>query len=74
MAAHTKQILMREEEVAEWLSIPRSTLRYWRAIRKGPAWIKLLGRVRYDAADVSLFIENSSRTPSVRAAGEKHGA
>ena len=64
--------LLKPVEVAEMLSSPEATLRYWRSIGVGPRWIKLEGSVRYDLADVVLYIEESRRSPSVRAHVEEH--
>ena len=54
------------------LARPESTLRYWRSIGVGPAWVKLEGRVLYDEADLIEYIQRSRRTPSVRAYMEEH--
>ena len=59
--------LLTSKEVAEMMSIPEGTLRYWRKIGVGPAWVKLEGTIRYDAADVKAYVERCRRTPSVRA-------
>jgi DNA-binding transcriptional MerR regulator len=64
--------LLKPNEVAEMLSVPEATLRYWRSTGVGPRWIKLEGSVRYDLADVLLYIEESRRSPSVRAYAEEH--
>jgi len=64
--------LLKPIEVAEMLSIPATTLRYWRCIGAGPNWLKLEGTIRYDLADVLLYIEESRRSPSVRAHVEEH--
>lgn len=43
-------------EVAEYLRVPVATLRYWRAVGKGPR-SRLVGRrVRYERADVDEWL------------------
>jgi predicted DNA-binding transcriptional regulator AlpA len=64
--------LLNSKSVAEVLSIPESTLRYWRKTGVGPRWIKLEGSIRYDLADVLQYIESGRRTPSVRANMEEN--
>ena len=59
--------------VAEMLTVPEGTLRYWRKVGLGPAWVKLEGSIRYTEEDVLGYIERNRRTPSVRAyMEEKH--
>jgi len=60
-------VLMTSKAVAELLSIPEGTIRYWRNTGIGPAWLKLEGSIRYDLADVLRYIERGRRSPSVRA-------
>ncbi len=64
--------LLTSRMLAEMLTIPEGTLRYWRKIGVGPRWLKIEGSVRYDLADVLEYIESSRRTPSVRAFSEVH--
>ncbi len=59
--------LLTSKRVAEMLSIPEGTLRYWRATGIGPVWHKLEGSIRYDESDVSRYVEKNRRIPSVRA-------
>jgi DNA-binding transcriptional MerR regulator len=59
--------LVTPKRAAEILGRPESTLRYWRSIGVGPAWVKLEGRVLYDEADLIEYIQRSRRIPSVRA-------
>jgi len=59
--------LLTSKLVSEMLSIPEGTLRYWRKVGIGPKWLKLEGSIRYDVADVLVYIERGRRTPSVRA-------
>lgn len=61
-------------EVAEMLSVPEGTLRYWRKVGLGPSWVKLEGSIRYTEDDILLYIERNRRTPSVRAYMEEQRA
>jgi hypothetical protein len=48
-------IFLDQEQLARrWLLSPR-TLEKWRCTRRGPAFLKLLGRVRYSLEDVESF-------------------
>lgn len=54
--------LLDERELAARLGLSLSTLRNWRAARRGPRFIKLGRRaVRYRAADVERFIADGER-------------
>ncbi len=64
--------LLTSKRVAEMLSIPEGTLRYWRNVGIGPVWHKLEGSIRYDVDDVSRYVEKNRRIPSVRAFMEEH--
>ena len=58
--------------VAEMISVPKGTLRYWRNVGLGPPWIKLEGSIRYAEEEVLRYIERNRRTPSVRAYAEEN--
>lgn len=60
-------VLLTTKSVAQMLSIPEGTLRYWRKTGVGPCWIKLEGSIRYHLADVEAYVESNRRVPSVRA-------
>jgi hypothetical protein len=64
--------LLTGKQVAEILSIPVGTLRYWRNVGIGPVWHKLEGSIRYDLDDVLRYVEKNRRIPSVRAFMEEH--
>jgi hypothetical protein len=59
--------LITPEQAAEMLQRPVGTINRWRAEGRGPRFYKLMGRVRYDADDVLMYIHQSSREPSARA-------
>jgi hypothetical protein len=58
--------LVSSREAARMLGLPEGTLRYWRAIERGPAWVKLGRRVLYSVDDLVEFIARGRRNPSVR--------
>ncbi len=61
--------LLTEREAADFLSTPARTLGYWRAVRKGPAFIKLnQRRVRYRLDDLEAFIAERRVEPIQTAA------
>ena len=66
--------LLTTSVVAEMLSVPDGTLRYWRKVGLGPSWVKLEGSIRYTEDDVLRYIERNRRTPSVRAYMEEKNA
>ncbi len=53
-----------EKEAAKQLGIAVQTLRNWRHIRKGPAYIKLGRSVRYRVEDILDFIEKNRIDPN----------
>jgi len=61
--------LVSTKELAEMWGVPESTLRYWRCAEVGPPYVKLGGRIKYDLADVELYVRANKRMPSVRAHG-----
>jgi excisionase family DNA binding protein len=49
--------LLTPGQAAEVLSVPRGTLAQWRSQRRGPAFVKLEGRlVRYRSTDLEKYI------------------
>jgi Helix-turn-helix domain len=70
----TQVKLLTTNAVAQMLSIPEGTLRYWRKVGLGPSWVKLEGSIRYTEEDVLRYIERNRRTPSVRAYMEEKNA
>lgn len=66
--------LITEKHAAEIIATPPGTLRYWRHQGKGPNYIRLVGRIKYDLAEVIDFIDRHRHAFSVRASnGEKNG-
>jgi len=66
--------LLTTKSVSEMISVPEGTVRYWRKVGTGPAWIKLEGSIRYAEEDVLRYIERNRRIPSVRAYMEEKDA
>lgn len=52
-----------EKEAANKLGVAVQTLRNWRHIRRGPAYIKLGRSVRYRIEDIMDFIEKHRIDP-----------
>lgn len=66
--------LITEKHAAEIIATPPGTLRYWRHQGKGPNYVRLGGRIKYDLAEVIAFVDRHRHTFSVRASiGEKNG-
>jgi predicted site-specific integrase-resolvase len=58
--------LLTEREAAERLLAQPCTLTKWRHRGRGPAFLKLSGKIRYSLADIQAFIEASRRVPGER--------
>lgn len=54
--------LLKEQEVADILSMKVSTLRRWRWSGDGPAFLKIGEAVRYDPQTIRMYIASSKRT------------
>ena len=59
--------LLTEEQVADQLSITTNTLRKWRWLGKGPAFIKIGAAVRYEADTLATFIRSNVKTSTSEA-------
>jgi len=49
--------LATSKEVAEYLNVAPQTMDYWASNGKGPAYIKLDGRRRYEWAEVRAWLD-----------------
>jgi hypothetical protein len=49
-----------EDEAAELIGVKPVTLTFWRTRKRGPAFIKLGGLVRYRRADLEAFVKNAA--------------
>lgn len=59
MSSDTRLVLLTEEAVSEWLSVPVATLRTWRAERVHLPFIQVSARkVRYDEAGVIAYLKS----------------
>lgn len=58
------------DEAAEYLGIPVNTLKYWKKVGLGPAWVKMEGTIRYNRTDLDDYIRACTHQPAVRAAVE----
>jgi excisionase family DNA binding protein len=48
-------------EVADWLGITESTLRYWRHVHRGPQSLTVGGAVRDRRSDVERWLETGTK-------------
>jgi len=59
--------LLNEKEVARRLGLSVQTLRNWRHLRKGPAYVRVGSRaIRYKIEDLNHFIEKGRFHPGER--------
>ena len=56
-----KADLITQEELTEMLGVRRETLWRWRRDGRGPVWIKLVGHIRYDRADVMAWLDDQKQ-------------
>jgi hypothetical protein len=63
--------LMDEGEAAAFLKVAVRTLQYYRAVRKGPAWHRLEGHVRYSQEDLISYLQKNRVDPESAEAGAK---
>src|SRR5260370_24810964 len=61
--------LVSTKELSTMWDMPESTLRYWRCTGIGPAYVKLVVRIKYDLAHVEAYVSANTQKPSVRAHG-----
>ena len=55
-----------ERQAAEYLDARPQTMRAWRHRGRGPAYLKLTGRIRYRLEDLEAFIAESRVVPGER--------
>ena len=60
-------VLLTEAEAAKRLCAKPQTLNKWRTRKRGPAYIKISGKIRYKASDVQAFIDASRIDPRTQA-------
>ena len=62
--APTRERLLTEAEVAEWLGLSPLTLRKWRCLRTHPLpFLKIAKVIRYKESDVLPFLESHMIVP-----------
>lgn len=61
----TDDLLLNENDAADYLDLSPGTLREWRFQKKGPPYLKLpTGTVRYRQADLTAWVLDSRVDPS----------
>jgi hypothetical protein len=63
-AAPASRNLLTNDQAAAEIGLAPKTLSFWRCMGKGPAYVKLGGRVLYRRADLAAFIEANRYDPS----------
>jgi excisionase family DNA binding protein len=62
--------LFTPKQAAEFLGVPEGTLAQWRSQRRGPAFIKLEGRlVRYRVSDLEAYLSGHVVLTSIEPSG-----
>lgn len=60
--AEIEKVLLSDAEVANQLGVSLATVRKWRAVKRGPDFIKLpSGSIRYRPKDLAAWIESGHR-------------
>jgi len=65
--------LLNEHKAAQALGLKVATLRRWRWAGKPPRFLKIGSAVRYDPAELSVFIEAARRTSTSDTGGTVDG-
>jgi hypothetical protein len=56
-----------EHETEQWLRVKVKTLQTWRALKKGPRFVRIGRRIFYPTAELERFIaENTVETSAVK--------
>ena len=63
--------LYKYEQAAEILQVEVGTLKWWKAVGKGPDFVQVVGGIRYAEDDLARFIDAGRRANSVQANREK---
>ena len=56
--------LMTQVELAQLLGVKRNTLREWRRLKRGPAYIRILKGVFYRRTDVNAWLDANKFDPT----------
>ena len=62
MTIHEERDLISAPELAEYLNVHVKTLRTWRRQGKGPAFLRIGGRVFYSKPVVTAWLETASKS------------
>jgi excisionase family DNA binding protein len=60
-----KDALLDTEEAAEYMRVPAGTLRQWRYLGRGPAYVHVGRAVRYREGDLDAWLEANTTRPAV---------
>jgi Helix-turn-helix domain len=67
-------VLLTESDAAKKATVKPETLRKWRTRGRGPVYIKIGGKVRYQMSDLLEFIQSGRVVPKEsKRAGKKRG-
>lgn len=53
--------LLEPEDVSTAIKVPTATLKYWRATRQGPEFLRIGRHVRYRPSDVESWLASQAR-------------
>jgi hypothetical protein len=63
----TQTMVVDEKQASKILNVAVQTLRNWRHMRRGPAYIKFGRAVRYPLSDLEQYIQSNRIDPEGRA-------
>jgi len=61
---HSGDRLVNDEEASEHLRLAPGTLRQWRYRGRGPAFVRVGGKVRYRRGDLDAWVERNRVDPA----------
>ena len=60
----TQQVLLTEQQTADWLGLSIHTLRDWRWRKQGPPWVQISPKcIRYCVEKVQEWLDGQTRNP-----------
>lgn len=66
MTATTSKEYLSTADVAEYLSVPANTVRYWRTAGKGPAYFRVGKFVRYQRSELERWVTTQQSKSAIR--------
>jgi predicted site-specific integrase-resolvase len=63
--------LLSDADVATKLGVCRGTLQNWRSQGRGPAFVRLVGKIYYDPADIEEWLRGQRVDPLARRTARK---